>query len=81
MKQLQKIINLHPSSNPGESTSAIVDFDTSSRTLSLNLHMHAYGNHMTSILVNFDSPREMSLLAKTLKEVADKADEFLKDNS
>lgn len=70
--------NLHPSSNSGESVVATVSFGN--RILSLDLELNSYENHFSRIQVNFDSPREMRLLAKSLEDIANKAEEFLKDN-
>jgi hypothetical protein len=72
MKTIKEVINLHPTDNGGESTLATIKFED--RILSLTLECPCYGNHYSSITVNFNSPEDMMTLARKLNSVASSAD-------
>lgn len=73
---MQKVIELHPKSNSGESAIATVRFED--RAMTLKLTLSGYGQHETNVYVNFDAPEDMESLANALTQVASEAREFFK---
>lgn len=75
---MKRTINLQPKQNSGESVSATIAFEE--RIMSLNLQAQSYGNHMTTLFINFNSPEDVRKLAFSLINMANEADRFFQEN-
>lgn len=78
---MKKIINLHPDEeNEGVNAEAIVEFDEDEGTMYMQILTYSYNNALTSVFVNFESPKEIIQLASALTAMAKEAKKFFEKN-
>ena len=72
---MNKLVELNPAANGGESVTARLAFEN--RHMSMRISLGCYGSHFSEVFVAFDSPKDIRNLANALNALAQAAeDEF-----